>query len=109
MGSEDDVPIFSVYVDAIFSNTTADFVRLKYAILIDDEPIKTDADPNDKFRVVIETKKSNPPTTPDKPSGNSSGQTGIFYIYTANATDPDGDRITYFFNWSDGPNTLRRW
>ncbi len=39
VGLEDDVPIFSVYVDAIFRGTETDIVQLKYAVLIDDDPI----------------------------------------------------------------------
>ncbi len=34
---EDDVPIFSVYVDAIFCGTWTDLIQLKYAMLIDDD------------------------------------------------------------------------
>ena len=37
---EDDVPIFSVYVDAIFRGTDTNIVILKYAILIDDDLVK---------------------------------------------------------------------
>ena len=40
IGMEDDVPIFSVYVDAIFRGTDTNAVQLKYAILIDDDPVK---------------------------------------------------------------------
>jgi len=39
VGSEADVPIISVYVDAIFRGTTTNLVQLKYAILIDDDLI----------------------------------------------------------------------
>ena len=37
VGLEADVPIFSVYVDAIFRGTETDIVQLKYAMLIDDD------------------------------------------------------------------------
>lgn len=37
--SEADVPIFSVYVDAIFRGTVTNLVQLKYAMLIDDDPV----------------------------------------------------------------------
>jgi len=36
VGAEADVPIFSVYVDAIFRGTERNLVQLKYAMLIDD-------------------------------------------------------------------------
>jgi S-layer protein (TIGR01567 family) len=39
VGLEDDVPIFSVYVDAIFRGTETDIVQFKYAMLIDDDLI----------------------------------------------------------------------
>ncbi|MEA1870211.1 MAG: S-layer protein domain-containing protein [Euryarchaeota archaeon] len=39
VGSEADVPIFSVYVDAIFRGTVTNFIQLKYAMLIDDDPV----------------------------------------------------------------------
>jgi len=37
VGSEADVPIFSVYVDAIFCGTWTNLAQLKYAMLIDDD------------------------------------------------------------------------
>jgi S-layer protein (TIGR01567 family) len=37
VGSEADVPIFSVYVDAIFRGTVINLTQLKYAMLIDDD------------------------------------------------------------------------
>ncbi|MEA3281358.1 MAG: S-layer protein domain-containing protein [Euryarchaeota archaeon] len=40
VGAEADVPIFSVYVDAIFRGTDANIAQFKHAILIDDDPIK---------------------------------------------------------------------
>ncbi|MCK4459322.1 MAG: hypothetical protein KAU52_06335 [Methanosarcinales archaeon] len=40
VGLEDDVPIFSVYVDAIFRGTVTNVVQLKYAMLIDDNPVR---------------------------------------------------------------------
>jgi len=39
VGLEADVPIFSVYVDAIFRGTVTNIVQLKYAMLIDDDLI----------------------------------------------------------------------
>jgi hypothetical protein len=37
--------------------------------------------------------------------GSSSGLVGSSYTYSAVATDPDGDRILYFFDWGDGETT----
>ena len=49
-----------------------------------------------------------PPNTPSKPSGAISGKKGIFYRYTTSATDPEGDRIKYTFNWGDGTTSTTR-
>lgn len=105
VGSEKNVPIFSVYVDAIFRGSSSNIVQLKYAILIDDDLIETDADPDDVFRTTIIAEKRNPPDTPDKPSGALSGQTGTSYTYRTSATDMDDDRIAYTFDWDDGTST----
>jgi hypothetical protein len=46
-----------------------------------------------------------PPNTPSKPSGAISGKKGICYRYATSATDPEGDRIKYTFDWGDGTTT----
>lgn len=46
--------------------------------------------------------ESLPPNTPDAPDGPSSGKTGTSYGYTASTTDPEGDTISYLFDWGDG-------
>ncbi|RLF51451.1 MAG: hypothetical protein DRN11_02730, partial [Thermoplasmata archaeon] len=48
---------------------------------------------------------NNPPYTPSKPSGPTSGSTGYTYTYTSVTTDPDGDPIYYLFDWGDGSNS----
>jgi hypothetical protein len=105
VGLEKNVPIFSMYVDAVFRGTYSNIMQLKYAILIDDNLIETDADPDDLFRTTIIAEKRNPPDTPDKPSGALSGQTGTSYTYRTSATDMDDDRIAYTFDWDDGTST----
>jgi hypothetical protein len=47
------------------------------------------------------TKESDPPNTPPKPSGNTSGDNGKEYTYTTSTTDPDGDSMKYCFDWDD--------
>lgn len=105
VGSEKDVPIFSAYIDVIFRGASAGNMQLKYVILIDNDFIETDADPDDVFRTTIIAEKRNPPDTPDKPSGALSGQTGTSYTYRTSATDMDDDRIAYTFDWDDGTST----
>ena len=53
---------------------------------------------------TTESESSNPP---DKPtiSGPASGKTGESYTYYANANDPDGDQVYYWFDWDDGTNS----
>jgi YD repeat-containing protein len=43
-----------------------------------------------------------PPNTPLTPSGSSSGYTRTSYSYSTSATDPDGDKVQYRFDWGDG-------
>jgi len=46
--------------------------------------------------------ESNPPTTPTKPYGSENGNPGTAYTYSTSATDPDGDKVYYMFDWGDG-------
>ena len=45
--------------------------------------------------------RSNPPITPTKPSGPATGVVGSSYSYSTRATDPNGDKVMYTFNWGD--------
>jgi len=53
------------------------------------------------------TTPSNPPDTPDL-SGPTSGKTGIEYTYTTSTTDPDGDKISYGWDW-EGDKVVDEW
>ena len=55
---------------------------------------------------VTITGPNNPPATPSVPSGSTSGSSGIFYSYSTKATDPDGDRVLYTFDWGDGTTSV---
>jgi hypothetical protein len=46
--------------------------------------------------------ESDPPLKPSKPSGPASGSPGTQYTYTTSTTDPNGDDISYMFDWDDG-------
>jgi len=59
----------------------------------------------DNYPIIMDNLQNNPPTTPPKPSGSSSGYTGTSYSYTTSTTDPDGDKIRYYFDWGDGTGT----
>jgi hypothetical protein len=46
--------------------------------------------------------KSQPPVKPATPTGPPSGGVGTEYTYTTSTADPDGDNISYMFDWGDG-------
>jgi hypothetical protein len=43
-----------------------------------------------------------PPVIPNAPAGPTSGAVGVSYSFTATTTDPEGDNISYFFDWGNG-------
>jgi len=45
---------------------------------------------------------NNPPEKPVKPSGATSGEPGVQYMYTTSTTDIDGDQVYYIWGWGDG-------
>ena len=55
--------------------------------------------------VFTKVSENQPPETPTAPTGPSSGQKGVEYLFSAVTTDPDGDNISYFFDWGDGTNS----
>jgi len=55
---------------------------------------------------VMELRIANlPPDTPAAPSGPDDGSINIEYEFTASTTDPDGDNISYMFDWGDSNNS----
>jgi thiol-disulfide isomerase/thioredoxin len=51
------------------------------------------------------TNNNLPPTIPQAPSGNTNGNVGTEYIYTTTTTDPNNDKVRYWFDWDDGTNS----
>jgi hypothetical protein len=49
--------------------------------------------------------ESNPPNKPEIPSGSNIGIVGKEYTYSSSTIEPDGDKISYFFDWGDGSNS----
>lgn len=45
------------------------------------------------------------PYTPPRPTGSTSGAPKISYSYSVATTDPEGDEISYYFDWGDGLGT----
>lgn len=52
--------------------------------------------------IAVATEENRAPVKPDAPSGSTSGRRWREYIYTASTTDPDGDAVSYMFDWGDG-------
>jgi len=46
-----------------------------------------------------------PPLKPQTPSGEANGKINVEYTYTSSTTDPDGDQVSYWFDWGDGTNS----
>ena len=51
---------------------------------------------------------NNPPKKPNLPSGPGTGKIGRVYRYTTSATDHDGDKLKYTFDWGDGRTSVTR-
>ena len=45
------------------------------------------------------------PNAPQRPSGPTIGNVWNTYTYTTYATDPEGDKVRYCFDWGDGTTT----
>jgi PKD repeat protein len=59
------------------------------------------------FKIRCE-RTNNPPSTPSIPSGVIiSGYHGTSYTYSTSSTDPDGDDLSYRFDWGD--TTIGSW
>ncbi len=52
------------------------------------------------FRTYGEGSANNPPNTPSTPTGPSTGTVGVSYSYTTSTTDPDGDDVSYGWDWN---------
>ena len=51
---------------------------------------------------------NNPPDMPTLPSGPNTGKIGRVYRYATSATDPNGDKLKYTFDWGDGKTSVTR-
>jgi hypothetical protein len=56
--------------------------------------------------ICIQQFINNPPNTPSRPSGSTSGYVFTTYNYSTSTTDPDNDSVTYEFAWGDGTSTV---
>jgi len=56
-------------------------------------------------RYELKPPENQSPNKPNRPSGETNGEPGVEYTYTASTTDPDGDQVYYWFDWGDGSNS----
>lgn len=91
--------------DALISDYgTEEFVSVPYtvALTVTDTDAQQDSDVQSLDILTITACTGNQaPSVPSTLSGPVSGYRGVYYPFTANATDPDGDPITYEFDWDD--------
>jgi hypothetical protein len=59
------------------------------------------------YATQITTITNNPPEKPATPTGPASGKPGTPYLYSTTTTDPDGDLVSYMWDWGDG--TMSSW
>jgi len=52
--------------------------------------------------------QNQPPATPSKPSGPTSGYVGETYTYSTSTTDPEGDQVKYGWDWN-GDYVVDEW
>lgn len=52
--------------------------------------------------IVSISSENRPPTEPALPTGPFAGYAWASYSYTTSASDPDGDLLSYTFDWGDG-------
>ncbi|MCX6668024.1 MAG: clostripain-related cysteine peptidase [Euryarchaeota archaeon] len=57
------------------------------------------------MKIICSSSENNPPVKPQPPSGPTSGKPGRECTYTAVTIDPDGDLISYVFDWGDDTTT----
>jgi len=55
--------------------------------------------------MLFESGINEAPNSPTMPVGQASGIAGTSYNYSTVSTDPDGDQISYTFDWRDGTNS----
>jgi hypothetical protein len=48
------------------------------------------------------TGPNTPPNVPETPSGPDEGISGVLYTFFSSTIDPDGDNVSYQFDWGDG-------
>jgi len=98
--------------DGAFDNPIEDFTLTVGPISVGTHTISVravnsvsniDSTPDSDTFTIIEG--NSPPEKPITPSGETNGNINTEYYYTTNTTDPNGDDLSYFFDWGDGTNS----
>ncbi len=99
-----DCPITVANKWAVASGSKAFDVRVK---AIDEKGIESGwSRPLSITITNNEAPTNSPPSAPSTPTGSTSGDSGSSYTYSTRATDPDGDRVKYTFDWGDGSTSV---
>ena len=80
-----------------YSNWVTIMTLLAQSVPPDPNPL-----PHDLNFQLFSGAANQPPVTPAAPTGPTSGFTGVSYSFSATTTDPEGDNISYMFDWGDG-------
>ena len=76
-----------------------------YTLTVHVDPYEGDIDytnNDDSTSITVKTVPVNhPPNKPSKPQGETNCDSGVMYTYTTSTTDPDGDKVYYYFNYPD--------
>jgi uncharacterized repeat protein (TIGR01451 family) len=51
---------------------------------------------------IVETIENQPPLAPDQPDGTNYGNTFTTYSYKTKTTEPEHEKVKYYFSWGDG-------
>lgn len=60
---------------------------------------------NDSVAVINWFNAYHPPSAPFTPTGSQSDIVNTLYSYTTGTVDPNGQNVSYIFNWGDGTNS----
>jgi len=64
------------------------------------------AEDSTDFEIIdVSISLSSPPEVPSFTDAPSGGVVGKHIVFSAVTTDPDGDRVAYWFDWDDGSNS----
>jgi hypothetical protein len=101
--SRDGVILGSAYTDE-FGYAVIEFNEP----LIGDEPLTLVITGYNKIPCIAELPviTNEPPLTPSRPSGSSSGKPDVLLKFSTSTTDPEGNQVFYMWDWGDGNQSV---